>query len=61
MATRPLPRLPRELTERGVAASYIQCWRYATAGRIPATLRGARWFYDDEDLPRIAAQFGADQ
>jgi len=61
MATQPLPRLPRELTERGVAASYIQCWRYATAGRIPATLRGSRWFFDPADLPRIAAQFGADQ
>ena len=55
----PLPRLPQALAKRGLNAPYITCWRYATAGKIPATLRGARWFYDPADLPRIAAQFDA--
>ena len=54
----PLPDLPRDLRERGLAVSYMSVWRAAVAGAIPASKHnGTRWVYDTADIDTITLAF----
>lgn len=57
MANQPirLTDAPRALAALGITVSYLQIWRRAIAGTIPAFRIKSRWYVHPENLPSIAA------
>ena len=56
----PLPTLPDQLIEKGYkSVPYRNLWEAAIDRCIPAVrAKNGRWYYDPEDVPKIAFTFG---